>query len=330
MVQGATRPSDGQIVVADRGSNQLKYFDSSGRFLLGAGGSGEGPGEFSSLYAVWPWAGDSVAAYDFGRRFLAVFNAEGRFIRAVSTDLTHGFAQPVGVLETGELIALLVPAVQPGPVGSISRDTVEYVRFHPTGEFSNTIARVPGFERYSRGFRGRVSTGRRPLGHWLFGTIGREHFYYGPGDRYELTVYGADGRLRRLIRRAERDRLLSDEEVETHKREQMAEAPEDPEVRREWQRLVDEAPYPDSLPAYQRLLVDREENFWVQEYERPGAESVEWSVFDPNGRWLCDVTMPTDLRVFEIGNDYVLALWRDDLDIEYVRVYGLIKPSAPS
>ena len=51
-----------------------------------------------------------------------------------------------------------------------------------------------------------------------------------------------------------------------------------------------------------------------------------WTVFDARGRFLGDVTMPAGFTPFEIGADYVLGRWMDDLDVEYVHVYALDKP----
>jgi hypothetical protein len=49
-------------------------------------------------------------------------------------------------------------------------------------------------------------------------------------------------------------------------------------------------------------------------------------VFDPAGVYLGDVEMPERFRVFQIGADFVLGQWRDEDDVEHVRLYPLIKP----
>ncbi|MCY4574961.1 MAG: hypothetical protein OXF01_19480, partial [Gemmatimonadetes bacterium] len=50
---GATRLSDGRIVVADYGSMELRIFDgASGTHLTTLGGVGEGPGEYGGLMDV--------------------------------------------------------------------------------------------------------------------------------------------------------------------------------------------------------------------------------------------------------------------------------------
>ena len=58
----------------------------------------------------------------------------------------------------------------------------------------------------------------------------------------------------------------------------------------------------------------------------PSSQSTTWDVFDPTGRWLGPVRMPTGLRITDIGSDYVLGVWRDADDVEHVRMYELVKP----
>jgi hypothetical protein len=66
-------------------------------------------------------------------------------------------------------------------------------------------------------------------------------------------------------------------------------------------------------------------NIWVQEYalswKAPG-----WSVFDPDGVYLGDISSMDDFRVTDIGADYVLGVMTDELDVERVLLYGLVKP----
>lgn len=63
-VTDATRLSDGRIVIANTGSNELRVFNPDGTHAGTWGGMGEGPGEFTSYSptAMVSWSGDSVAA----------------------------------------------------------------------------------------------------------------------------------------------------------------------------------------------------------------------------------------------------------------------------
>lgn len=61
-VSDATVQSDGGIVILDCLSAELRYFDSSGRFLRAIGGRGEGPGEFSIPRRIFRLGGETVLA----------------------------------------------------------------------------------------------------------------------------------------------------------------------------------------------------------------------------------------------------------------------------
>jgi hypothetical protein len=43
-------------------------------------------------------------------------------------------------------------------------------------------------------------------------------------------------------------------------------------------------------------------------------------------RSLGRVDLPSGLDPTHIGSDFVVGTWRDDVDIEHVRVYDLVKP----
>jgi hypothetical protein len=49
-VFGASRLSDGRIVLVNQGSQQLRFYDAAGRFLDAVGRAGRGPGEFADAF----------------------------------------------------------------------------------------------------------------------------------------------------------------------------------------------------------------------------------------------------------------------------------------
>jgi hypothetical protein len=75
------------------------------------------------------------------------------------------------------------------------------------------------------------------------------------------------------------------------------------------------------------MKTDDAGNLWVQEYgltqdDRP----LDWSVFDRAGRFLGEVEMPAGFGVHQIGDDFVLGRWTDELEVEYILMYGIVKP----
>src|SRR3990172_11474668 len=59
-IAGATRLSDGRVVVADQSTLQLRFYNASGR-LNSVGGKGQGPGEFKDFGTINRLAGGSIA-----------------------------------------------------------------------------------------------------------------------------------------------------------------------------------------------------------------------------------------------------------------------------
>jgi hypothetical protein len=84
--------------------------------------------------------------------------------------------------------------------------------------------------------------------------------------------------------------------------------------------------FPETKPAYGRLVVDSEGNIWVAGYTHRYIDPGAWDIFDREGVYLGSVETPEFGRVFEIGPDHVIGVWADELDMEQVKVYGLIKP----
>ena len=106
-----------------------------------------------------------------------------------------------------------------------------------------------------------------------------------------------------------------------------------PEAERQRQDLRDD-PYAAEVPAFSQLLADRTGRLWVRQAhlaDAPRAGNLNtsplvpsvWSVFDPNGRWLGDISMPAFFQPMDIGQDYVLGVARDEDGIETVVLYRM-------
>jgi hypothetical protein len=85
---------------------------------------------------------------------------------------------------------------------------------------------------------------------------------------------------------------------------------------------------PDSISAIGAMHTDTEGNLWVlrgtsgYQPDEPQAD-----VLDPDGTWLGTVRLPDGIvRVLSIGSERLIALWRDPLDVPYIRVHRIQKP----
>jgi hypothetical protein len=198
------------------------------------------------------------------------------------------------------------------------RDYVSFFRIGLDGRMLDSIGRFAN-QTVSDG-------GLLVWGKWGWETVDRNTFYYGSADRFEIEHRAMDGRLLRIIRLARPNRPVTAGDISAWK----ASALEGEDARRipDYAARLERYRFAETFPAHFYLETDPAGNLWVQEYASDIGEGRRWSVFNPDGRYLGDVDMPERFRLFEIGTDYVLGQWRDEDEVEHVRMYPLIKPGS--
>lgn len=330
-VQGAVRLSDGRVIVANSGSAELRFFDAEGRHLRSVGGEGDGPGEFQNLSALGRTVSDTLVTYDWRARRLSVFGPDGGFVEAHQLQAVGNgifFATSVGWLRNGVLVARTGQVFTPASAGGLHREPTTFLMYGPEGSLVDTLVRVPGNETYAWSGDRSIRVTRRPFGKTAVADVSPTRVAVAATDRYEVRVFGADGELRRVVRKRHEPLPVTREAFDAWLGERLARI-DDPADRKERRRNYAEIPLPDRMPAFEDLVLDVRGNLWVQEHDPPGTEAPSrWSVFDPEGGFLGEVTMPRGFTPYEIGADYVLGRWRDELDVEHVQLYGLERPGA--
>ena len=155
-----------------------------------------------------------------------------------------------------------------------------------------------------------------------------EFVAYGSTRRFDISLIERHlDRIVRIVRRADRPRLVSAAHREAWINATWGQGDGDGAGRSAKRRsLYESIPLPDTMPAFETFLLQPRGQLWVKEagFDNPRSPTRQWSVFDGRGMPLGIVDMPTDLRVFGIGRDYVLGVWTDDLGVEYVRMHDLV------
>jgi hypothetical protein len=359
---GPVRLHDGRIVVADMQADIMRFYDAEGRFLMSAGGSGEGPGEFTQLYRLRKISDDSLMALN-PTSLTSIFTSAGEYVRRFQLDFVPGRGNLwwLGRLNDNTLVAfslqregtveLRVPS-EPAPAGTeyarfdvpdrspIYRDTLLYLLFDMEGALIDSFAKLPG----------QFMGSNRVLAPNAAYAFHEDAFFHSPGNVVEIRTFRSlVGRsqtgapevprevmhLERIVRRVPpRDLAVTEAMKDAYVESQ----------RVLYTRLVERTgrslaeakqllrmtlQFPERIPEHgNRMWADALGNLWLQEYAFDPAEATRWSVFDVEGRWLGIVDMPAGFTVNEIGADYVLGIARDSLDVQYVRMYRLEKPRA--
>jgi hypothetical protein len=191
------------------------------------------------------------------------------------------------------------------------------------------VGRFPGGETFTeKQGSGSITVTSRAFGRSEQVAVVPDGFFYGSSDSYEIGRYDPAGRLLRLVRGPREVRPVTPADVERYKEARRTGADESARQRQE--RSLAAMPFPETMPAHGDIQADRAGNLWVSDYMVTPDDPARWTVFDPEGRMLGAVVTPARFRVHDIGEDYVLGVWKDELDVEHVRVFPLEKPGAGS
>lgn len=323
-VAGATRLSDGRIVVANGGTNELRFYDADGRHLRTVGGEGGGPGEFRMMSTLLRASGDSLIVADLFAGRLSLFDAEGGFVK---TWAGMGMMRTARArLADGTFLGQAPLRFDGSPDGPV-RMPLTIIRFDTAGTVLDTVVTLPGTERDFRMISnddGRIALRSRivPFARASYFAVADGRIYAGANDAYQIEVHTPGSGLTRLIRRMRPNRPVTDDVIDRFRQVRLA-AADDDDARRAIEQQLADAKFPETMPAFSDLAVDAAGNLWVEDYSMD--DDNRWDVFDPDGVWLGTVPLPPGLEPYEIGEDYVLGGVRDEFDVERVRLYRIDK-----
>ncbi len=335
-VQGTRQFSDRRVVVLDRASCELRFFGADGVFLERTGGTGQGPGEFDigttrRCYLVPSPGNDLLPGFDGAR--LSFFDDRGRFSHRFPISWRDRRVTRVrGVVGETVLVEnrLFTTSQQEGVPSEPS-----------TAEFA-LLELESGRTVWDGLFQGRqdytVLVPGNSYGHVIYfipfdilpdAALGKDGLYLTLGEERgpEILEYDTSGRLRRVIRLAEPAVAPSSADLDEYTEFQIDRRNE-PDYYRETsfdrdRPRYERMPLPKFIPVFSSLMIDEVGWLWAELYRFDVRQPVRWLVFGPNGEGLGSVDMPPDLDVRQIGPDFVLGVWEDEHEVQYVRRHAL-------
>ncbi len=322
--QSAVRLADRSIVVADAGSAELRFYDASGQHLQTVGRRGGGPGEFEDLRWVARYASDSLLAWDMRLRRGSVYDLTGRFHRSFTLP-AEAFYAPIASFPDGTLLTQETSQwmTQELPDGA-QRPSLTLATFSVDGEKIADLGAFPADEYWGESGPDHPHRWRRAFGRRTAITVSDSLIFVGTGETFSVDGYSRGGHLVRRLRYAGFVPVaVSDEDHQAWVEDALASLEAG---MAEHMRPFFESIQPRSaLPPYDRVLIDDVRNLWVEHYRRVGDEELTWTVFNPEGIVLGQISVPGRFSILEVGSDYVLGRYQDDLDVEHIQLYRLIK-----
>lgn len=329
-VWDATRLPDGRLVVADEMTMELRVFDPAGRHLRTFGGGGDGPAEFGGPAFLEAVDDSTFVAWDGGNQRLSWFRTDGTLAdqAALGATLSELGVFPFRNGLVWEIDArgrlLSTGPARPERTEGLRDSFRRIVLVEDRGARSHDFGRVPSGQSFVvHTERASVGVGNpyAPSTRTALGSEGR--VVIGDPEAWELRVHGAAGAVERIVRAAvPRLPVTPDlEEAGLERARELAES--SPLTLRQAEDAYDRIPLPDSVPAIASIIAAGDE-LWVGRRAGRWFEVGDYDVLDADGRWITTVALPPEVeRILEIGDDYLLAHVRDELEVSYVRMHAI-------
>jgi hypothetical protein len=331
-VTGAVKLFDGRIAVSDNGTHQLRIYDPDGTHFASFGRQGEGPGEFIHIQVMGTIGSDTLVVLDGRQRRTSRFHPDEGFLgQTVLPEEAGVTMHSNGMLGDGSIV--FGGLVNWGPrddppqggyerltnpffaVGLHGGDIVHFGEF-PGTEVVWTTSNIEGRESLAAAF---VTFGLSPEAN-----ARGNHLALGTRDSYEVMLFNASGTLERIIRVRTAPVPVTEAHLEGRLEELLSSLPS-PDMAPQFRSSFRDLPHADFMPAFESVLLDSEGCLWVEDKNIPGDTLRTWTVFDGDGVPLTRLSLPMSNRVLDIGPDYVLAAFQDELGVEFVRSHPLTR-----
>jgi hypothetical protein len=311
----ALRLSNGTIVVAM--GAELRYYDASGKYLLTAGRKGNGPGEFYRIEHLSLLPGDTVMAWDATRKRVW-FNASGKFVRQQTVLVTGAYnaqwaLEQVWPLPNGKILVIQNPRGEAKPpIGALVRPPSRFVIYNPKDRAMIVLGSYGGIAQV------RTSDGYQvqPIGPHTVALVNGDRIYIGDSAKPQIDEYSQDGAKLRTLELGVQPRAVTKAELDDwyqRMRDQTSQRSR-PGFERGWAQV----PKPRFHPYFWGLVPVDGGGVWVA----PGDVA-----FLPVGRRIT-IRAPQIQRL-RVGPNYMIGIWRDDQNVEYLRVYTITAAAAP-
>lgn len=334
------RDGDGNFILADVGTGEVRVFDAGGNHLHSFGGRGEGPGEFQSLVGAWPLVDGGILAADRRLQRILRFDSQGTLLATGSLAGVDAMAMltPVGLAGPETFLSRVrpfsIPSAGESPTGPEVEEAFEgdgpmehFQRYGFDGALVDTLTTHPG-QRMSASASGggqnmRLELLRVPFSAQPSANGSVRGVAITAGTAYEVEVFDPAGSLSRIVRLDEAPPARTDEHLEAHVRGSGNPTLQDEASVRQMVARYEEMPLPETLPAYVDLRMADTGDIWARRYSERGAATFRWDVFGADGHYRGRVEVPASFSIEEVGAGQVVGVSADEFGVERVEVREL-------
>ena len=307
--------ADGNVAALSTVDSRLDLFGADGKPIRRIGRRGEGPGEFRGVPDMVRVAGDTLLLPDLGNMRMDWVTANHGVVKAdpVADRVGAYLTNIAGALPEGRIVLYSFGRLQQGVIGKLIRQRAQLAVLGPDGP-ARIVASIPdvvvtdvpthyegkpGFETVAVGFSPEAKV---VVWDTLIATS--------TNDQYRIDLRNGDGAIistlampqpRRPVTRAMHDANVAYWLAQLHTYR------EHPRDMAESERLIRQAPYADSLPAYAALFVSPDATLWAVDAIAPGDTAWSATAFHPNGAIVGRLFASTRNRPVAFGDSDVVV-----------------------
>lgn len=327
--------SDGRIAVLDSQAQEVRIYDADGSYEQTFGGPGNGPGELSpQAITMFVGRGDTLVVPDMGNQRIALIPPEGE---AASFPLRIEQGVPMGfdMSDSGRLVSQRRLVNFGDPTAEVADEDLVLAQEYD-GTIIDTLLTPARGGTFEMTGGGPQITLFAPEPQWTM--LADDRIAYASNDAYRISVYGAEGELDRIVTFPHEPQPVTESEQSriTDLVRQMWE--ENGVPPQSIDQMSSALSFAEHWPAFTRMRGGPYGTLWVQrvrDMDDMTEEELEnwnpqldqgdprWDVFESDGRYGGVVELPARFTPFALEEDRIYGVFRDDFDVQYVRVYRL-------
>ena len=336
-IAGIAITADGQIVLVDQQAQHLKVFDQAGAYVRTIGQAGSGPGEFGpQVGPVLIGRADTLIVPDLGNQRVNILRSDGSEPADFRISFEQGIPARWDMTETGDLVYQLRALNLPNTEQRETLDLIATVSY--AGEVVDTLLTPARGESFTFGDDGqpiRMIFAPEPV--WSM--VGDDGLCFAVNDVFQLSMFDALGTLTRIVSLPVERKPVTDADIEFFMEtvdrllEEQGVPPEQAEI------VKSTFNFAEFFPSFLQMMPGPGGSLWAQRVQEPTGMTeeeretwnplldlgaTEWDILDAEGRYLGVLDVPHRFQPVTFEGDLVYGIWRDEFDVQYVRVMKVV------
>lgn len=285
--------NDGNVYACDYRANNIKIFDSSGKYIKTIGSKGQGPGEFNMPFKI-AVSDDRLIVWDMMNSRLCAFTPDGEFINSVAISMLGAKPKKMRSLPNGDVVIEL-EKIYYRELDKPQDRLIEI--YSPDLKSKMTMYTQQILRRKYRRIEGRRTGIIQPFSPDVYWDVTPEgKIIIGYSKKYEIEIYESTGRKISSF---------------VHSFEPVKVTDKDKDIffaggvfngggtvkKSVSDRSSKYREFPKYKPPYQRILIDSEGNILVLPYRKNRKEESRFfDAFDPAGNFISNVKIVGELK----------------------------------